>query len=214
MGKDDFAIKNNKDWEKIHQSIFGGNIPNNCQWTDIDDIINILNKIGNVRASNHMFFASGGGLDLEGAKKSHEKDCIELLTGISYIIKPKSLTFEFIDKDFEWNYFRLEADNLTPSGVYKKLLADSYIEEVLELTPLKYVDRYHWDENEYDGQKLPKSARPIVRILKGSLVIFKKTSIYNQTSSTYDGRHDKLGADGFKKHIMDAYKYRQTKSSL
>jgi len=211
MKQEDFAIKNGKDWEKIHHSIFGDTIPKQCEWKNIEDIINILNKIGNVDASNHMFFPDGGGMDLDSVKKSHEKNCIELLTGITYIIKPKLLRFESIDKDFEWNYFRIECDNLKPSGVYKETQLDDYTEEVLELTPLKYINRSYWDENEYEGKRLPATARPLVRILKGSLVIFKKSSIYNHNSSTYDGRHEKLGVDGFRKHIIEAYKYIQEK---
>lgn len=209
MKRDDFTIRNDKDWKKIHKSIFGDNIPKNYQWTDTDDIINILNKIGNIEASNHMLFANGGGLDLNGATKSHEKNCIELLTGISYIVKPKSLTFENIDKDFEWNYFRLEVDSLTPSGIYNGLMTNNYVEEIVELTPLEYIDRCYWDEQEYDDEKLPPTARLIIRILKGSLVIFKKTSIYNSIPSTYDGRHDKLGVNGFKEQIQNAHKYIQ-----
>jgi serine/threonine-protein kinase len=208
MSKEDFKIANQTDWQNIHKTIFADNIPNNIQWTNIDDIIRVLNAIGSVNDSNHTFFPSGGGLDLDGAAKSQEQGCIELnFGGLIHIIKPKSLTFESIDKDFEWNYFRLEADTLKASGVYENLPVESFDEEVLEISPLQYLDRSHWDEGEYDGKQLPASARPVIRILKGSLVIFKKTSIYNANSSTYDARHEKLGAVKFKEHVMAAYKH-------
>jgi hypothetical protein len=211
MEKSDFSVENDRDWKKIHKNIFDDSIPRNCTWTDIDAIISVLNKIGSVKASNHMFFASGGGLDLLGARKSHEEGCIELLMGVSYLCKPKSLTFEYIDHEFHWNYFRLETDILKLTDVYEGMATDKYFEQVLEISPLHYVSRSHWDENEYEGKKLPVTARPIVRILKGSLVIFKKTSTYNLTSSTYDGRHDKFGPDAFRTYIADAYEQTRTR---
>ncbi|MBS1744009.1 MAG: serine/threonine protein kinase [Bacteroidetes bacterium] len=205
MSSEDFNIECSKDWKKIHEQIFGTIIPKHAEWTDIDDIVKVLNTIGIIPNSNHMFFPDGGGLDLEGAKLSHERKCIELLTGVSYIIKPRVLIFESIDSDLEWNYFRIETDILAASGVYE-LNADSFDEEVCELTPLQYVDRHHWDEGEYDGEKLPDTARPIIRYFKGSFVIFKKSSIYNNTTSTYDGRHAKVDANEFRLYIENACK--------
>lgn len=207
MSTDNFRIKNGKDWKSIHEKIFGSVIPKHYEWTGINDIVSVLNMIGGIANSNHMFFPDSGGLDLEGAKESYEDGCMELLVGISHVIRPKLLIFESIDEEYEWNYFRIETDYLKPSGVYEDVDAEDYSEEVCELSPLNYVDSYHWEQNEYDGEKLPPTARPLVRYFKGSLVIFKKSSIYNNNPSTYDARHNKMSAAEFRQYIADACKY-------
>ena len=200
-----FSVENSQDWEKIHREIFGDAIPSHCEWTEPNAIIKVLNKIGQIDSSNHMFFPDGGGMDLESATTSNERGCIEMFAGLTYVFKPKMLVYENIDTKLEWSYFRIETDVLTPTGIYKNLPADFYHEEVLELSAGRYVNRSYWDANEYQGEPLPQTSRVVVRILKGALVIFKKSSIYNGLSATYDGRHEKLGADGFKKHITTAY---------
>jgi len=207
MSTEDFITKNNNDWKQIHKEIFGIAIPNHFEWTNIDDIIKVLNIIGSFPNSNHMFFPDGGGLDLQGASNSKEKNAIELLTGISYIVKPKKLVFEHIDNDFEWNYFRLETGDLKATGVYESYSDDFQQEELVELSPNHYIKRHYWDVGIYNDEPLPTTARLIVRFFKGSFVIFKKSSIYNANSGTYDGRHEKLGEEGFKKHIKDACDY-------
>ena len=124
--------------------------------------------------------------------------------GIAHIVNPKRLLFEGIDmKDFQWNYFRLELDYLPASYVYKlskrqKELAWS--EELLELEPGEYLNMHYWEINEYEGEPLPQTARIVTRMFKGSLVIFAKSSIYNDIS-TYEGRHDRVGAEEFRNHI-------------
>lgn len=205
MSYKEFKIENDRDWKHIHKKIFGDAIPKHCEWTNLDDIISVLNNIGQVEGSNHMFFPDSGGLDLKGSKKSNEKEAVELMMGVSYIVKPRRLIFEYIDDDFEWNYFRLETGDLAPSGVYEHYSDDFKMEEVLELRPGKYIKRHYWDAGTYNDEILPKNARPVVRYFRGAFVIFKKTSIYNNNPGTYDARHEKLGSEGFKKHIIAAY---------
>lgn len=192
---------------KIHRDIFGETVPDHCEWTDINDIINVLNKIGKINNSNHTFFPGSGGLDLDSAELSNEPGCIELdLNGLIEIVKPEKLVYEKIEDNHEWSYFRLETLPFAGSGLYE-LPKDFYYEEVVELRPGKFISRSAWDAQEYNGEPLPKSARVVSRLIKGgALVIFKKMSYYNHNSATYDGRHETLGAAGFKQHIMDAFK--------
>lgn len=201
---EDWRIRNARDWQQIHTDIFGDSIPSHCEWTNPDAIISVLNKIGHYDSSNHMFFPDGGGMDLESAKRSSEDRCIEMHAGIDYILRPNKLVYEHIDDSLEWSYFRIETDPIALSGAYENYSADAYIEEVLELREGHYVNRAYWDANEYNGEPLPESSRVVMRLLKGALVIFKKSSIYNGNTKTYDGRHETLGADGFKKHITAA----------
>lgn len=199
----DYKEKNKQDWKNVIIDLFPSGIPEKCEWTKLEDIISILNAVGSIKNLNHMFYPTGGGLDLTGATKSNENGCIELHTGGLFdVIKPKSLIFEKMSEDNEWSYFRIETNQLEPSGVYKE--TDGNYEEVTELEPNNYVNRNVWDANEYQGKPLPKGARVVSRYFKGSFVIFRKTSIYNSISSTYDGRHSKMSTDEFKEYIHKA----------
>ncbi len=199
----DFYEKNRQSWIDIQNKIFPTDIPKNCEWTNLDDIINVLNVIGSINNSNHMFYPTGGGLDVKSSKKSTESNCIEIFTGLTDILKPKRLLFESFD-DPIWNYFRIETSELEPTGVYKE--KDYPSEELTEIETGKYINRSYWDEGEYQGQKLPKTARVLTRHLKGSFVIFAKSSYYNRNSSTYDARHNKMSAEEFRAYIEKTIK--------
>jgi hypothetical protein len=194
----DFYEKNRQVWIDIQNKIFPIGIPSQCEWRELEDIVSVLNTIGSVDNSNHMFYPTGGGLDVESSKLSIEINCIEIFAGLTSILKPKRLTFESF-KDPIWNYFRLETEELEPSGVYKEKEYPS--EELIEIESGKYFNRSYWDEGEYQGQKLPNTARVLTRHLKGTFVIFAKSSYYNRNSSTYDARHNKMTSEEFRTYI-------------
>lgn len=199
--RDEFRQKYLPKWEILIKSIFKEGVPEQYEWINLPDIISILREIGKSDALNHAFFPSGGGLDFTDAVQSHENGCIELKFGeLTYILKPNKLMFEYFPEgDYEWAYFRIITDNLPDTGVYENLSFNN--EELTELSPLNYVERFVWDANEFAGKPLPSSARVVNRILNGDLVIFNKASLYNAISSTYDGRHSKYGIDGFRTYI-------------
>lgn len=192
-----------KEWEFILQKIFSNGIPEYSKWTNHSEIIKVLNKIGSYDNSNHMFYPGGGGLDLRGSSKSFEKNCIEIKAASTEILSPKSLTFHSFD-NLDWSYFRIDLNEISQSGVYNYEL--EFDEELCEIGPLNYISRSHWDENEYNGERLPKGSRLVERRLKGSQVIFGKTSPYNSHSSTYDGRHNDYSDEDFKKYIESVKK--------
>lgn len=194
----DFYEKNRQNWIDIQSRIFPIGIPTHCAWTRIEDIVSILNTIGSVDNLNHWFYPTGGGMDIKSSQLSVEPNCIEIFTGLTDILKPKCMTFESFS-DPIWNYFRIETQELEPSGVYKDKEYPS--EELTEIESGKYVDRSYWDEGEYEGEKLPKTARVLTRHLKGSFVIFAKSSHYNRNSSTYDARHNKMTSEEFRVYI-------------
>lgn len=197
----DFDKQNAQDWITIQKEIFPAGIPLRCEWSDREIIVSILKKIGAIENSNHMFFPTGGGLDIENANLAAEKDCIEIDTGGLYdIIKPHRLIFNSFNASPQWNYFRLEAAELKPSGVYK--YEDESEEELAELEPGRYVSRTYFDQMEYHGEQLPSTARVVTRHLRGAFVIFQKTSIYNRNSRTYDGRHNKMSDEEFRNYIQ------------
>jgi serine/threonine-protein kinase len=196
-------------WESLLQRIFPGGIPTHHQWDDIDDIVDVLNRIGADELTNHTFVPHGGGLDLTGAARSAEPDCIELrYGGDTDIAKPSGLSFESFGEDrLEWAYFRLETRRLEPSGVYEELFFDTH-EEVTDLGEGRYVSRAVWDYGHFGHDEsgnelpLPEGARPVFRNFKGAFVIFAKGSIYNNDPATYDARHSKMSAEAFRRYIQ------------
>lgn len=201
-------------WESMLKEIFPISIPYSCVWEDKQEILSVLNIVGSIASANHMFCPEGGGIDMAGAIESVEKDCIEISSGensIPYIIKPKNLKFNSFNSNHEWSYFRIETNYLEPSGIYKK---DEYKhEEITEITPGVYRERSVWDYEYYNydldnnrEKPLPETARLIVRYMEGSFVIFAKSSPYNFSElgfDPYDGRHNLMSNDEFKKIISE-----------
>lgn len=190
------------EWKYTQKVIFPFATPKQAEWEDLNTIVSILNIIGPRTNFNHLFFPTGGGLDLEKASVStNEIGCIELVTdGLISLLKPRSLKFESFSKDSEWDYFRLECAPLEPSGVYQDVLQYGY-EEVLDIGGGKYTHRYHWDNNELNGEPLPTGSRVISRYFKGAFVIFLKLSKYNSIPGTYDPIHSKLDSAQFREFV-------------
>lgn len=186
------------EWTTIINQIFTIGIPKFAEWDNNNEIINVLNKIGSFKNSNHMFYPDGGGMDLESASQSFERNCIEINTGFNEILSPKRLTFHSFP-NLDWSYFRLELNEIKKTGVYSYQL--DFREELCELEPLHYVSREHWDTHEYNYEPLPEGSRLIERRLKGSLLIVGKGSRYNEYSPTYDGRHDKYSDTEFREYL-------------
>ncbi len=207
---EDFHNRNLLEWLDVQKVIFPTGTPSQATWTDVDSICSILNEIGHRKSLNHMFYPTGGGMDLIGVSKAEEKGMIALhvCERGAELLKPKKLTYESVGYHPQWNYFRLEADEIEPTGVEGALNSAKSSEALLEIEPGKYVEYHHWDIGEYEGEPLPLTARPIDRFLKGSFVLFSKRSIYNRTSGTYDARHNKMSEMEFKDHIQTAARMR------
>jgi hypothetical protein len=206
---DAYAKETLEDWKSMLDRLFPLGIPSSKRWSTASDIVDVLNTIGRNAPQNHMFFPNGGGMDLEGARVSHEPGAIELCAGFTSIVKPELLSFEYFGPEsIGWSYFRLDTGGLRPSGVYDEV-KEAY-EEVTELSPAQYVNRSVWDAGYYghdeDGveRPLPRRARCVSRFFEGAFVIFAKGSIYNRTSATYDGRHNKMNREQFRAHIKEA----------
>ena len=191
-------------------AIFPSGLPAHKNWTNAGEIVAILNKISAPDLC-YGFYPDGGGNDLLGAKHSRESNCIEMNLGSKQtgnVVKPLSLDFHsFSGEADEWAYFRLETNELEPSGIYDKLSFD--LEELTELPDGQYRERSAWDsgvvghdENDHEIP-LPKGSRLVVRFFKGSFVFFAKGSLYNKNTGTTDGRHDKVTAAQFRTHIKE-----------
>lgn len=204
----DYFRRNPLVWRELLIDLFPLAVPQQASWTDLNQIVPILNRLGKSNSLNHTFFPNGGGMDLDGAVASViEPGCAELDLGRAHILKPKKLTFEGFPGDPAWNYFRLDLDELKPCGAFGEG-ANHWDEEGTEIAPGEYAPLYCWDNNDYQGEPLPEGARPIVRCFRGSFLIVSKTSIYNLAHGPldgYDGRHDTMSASEFRT-FMESYR--------
>lgn len=201
--QEEFSERNALEWMDVQRALFPLGVPERAIWTDLDDIVRVLQVVGQRPNLNHLFFPSGGGMDLEGAARSdREADCIELDVGTPALLKPKRLLFESFGRDPEWNYFRIETEELAATGVYgDENDDDRAVEEVLDLGIGEYVDRAHWDSGEYRESRIPRRSRLVVRYRRGAFVVFRKTSTYNRNPATYDARHNQMTTDDFRTYI-------------
>lgn len=196
-----WSKENLMQWQEIQEQLFPTIIPTHAEWKNVEDIVNVLRLLGKYDSLNHMFFPDSGGLDLTNAAISYESDSIELICGeLIYIVKPKKLSFEYINDEAEWNYFLLETENLKPTAL-NLCQQDDYTEEVYEISPAQYISLEVFEnmsKTDIDTLK----PRHICRYLKGSFVFFHKDSVYNKSVSKYKGEHDKMSSDKFHDAIV------------
>lgn len=197
----DWERQNLIQWKEVQEQLFPSYVPSHAEWTDKEDMISVLNLLGQYNSLNHLFFPDGGGLDLTGASSSYEQDCIELHFGeFVYIIKPKRLLYEYVDKTCEWNYFYIDLGEM--DAITQVLSPTCFCEEFCEVAPREYHPLELFNEMPLNDLRRIKP-RHIVRYLKGSMVAFNKDSIYNGMISKYKGEHSKFSADGFRQFIAN-----------
>ena len=202
----DFHSQNRRQWLTLQNKLFPGSLPQRASWERLEDIMHVLQAVSGEKNLNHLFFPTGGGLDLHGVKLSHELGCLELDLVRPHIVKPKRLVFESFASDPEWNYFYLELDTLARATVTdddgQGLFKDND-EELSELSPLAYYPfAVLNDRDKYEHKYfIAEEARHIRRWLKGSMVVFCKRSTYNLSTDTYDGRHNKMTVEEFRAYI-------------
>lgn len=190
-------------WKFIYSSLFKHTTPSRAFFYNINDIIKALNLISRLPNMNHTFLPDGGGLDFVNVEKATENGCIRLyFEPASYmIIKPKFLIIEHFGNDYIFNYFRLESCEL--KSLFSDKTNDFNCEWMIEDYPGHYVQSMYEDYGYYnDGEtKLPKGFKFVRRYSTSSFVIFAKSSIYNDISSTYDARHNQIDHEKFRNYI-------------
>lgn len=198
----DFQNRNLKEWVSIQHRLFPAGFPERAVWTGSDEIRAVLKLAAGTGGLNHVMLPSGGGHDLTGVALASESDLIMLNLGMHFVLKPKSLSFESFGPGSSWNYFRLEAEPIPPSGTPGAVVTSDGIEELIcEFPSGTYVTFDAWEMGEYQDQPLPKGARPLIRILKGTFLIVAKGSWYNAVPDTYDARHRRVSGDAFRAYI-------------
>lgn len=199
----DFHTRNLAEWTELTQKLFPYGAPVRTAWNQIDSICTVLAEMAKVKALNHMFYPTGGGHTITGISRAAEPGMIALHVGkkIAELVKPEKLTYESFGKNASWNYFRLEAGALLPTGIEGALDHEEISEALTEIEPGVYLPYHCWDYGEHNGRPLPEAARPVSRFLRGSFVFFSTRSAYNRTPGTYDARHNKMTEDQFRSYI-------------
>jgi len=159
-----------------------------------------------------MFLPGGAGNTIIGADYANEEGLISLKIAeqMNDILKPSKLTYESFGVDPQWNYFRLEASPIDKTGIYGEKNYIFPYEELVEIEPATYIERYYWDENEYNGEDLPEDSHLVCRYFEGSFVIFSTRSVYNLVPGTYDGRHNEMSEQEFRDYIERSAIHHQT----
>jgi hypothetical protein len=207
-----FGDRNVLDWRSAVSRVFNTGSPSSKSWSSLDDIIKVLRCIAEPNL-NHCFFPDGGGLDLEGVARSHEEGCLELRWSRLYasIVKPKELRLEVFPGFPSLSYFRLEADSLDPWFDDIDSTSQSR-EELAELAPLDYRERWVVDAGYYDHDEsgaeipTPRETRVVTRYFRGAFVFFAKGSAYNGLTGRLDGynaQHNTMTASAFRGFIAD-----------
>ena len=175
---------------------------------EIDKIVSVLNIVGRTPAYNHMLLSDHGGLDFLCTKRATEEHCIYLYDtlGSCYLVRPKSLQYEGFSKDYRWNYFKLDLQQLSP--IINRYDKQDY-EYLVEDIPGHYVDASCVQYGVYDyesGKPLPEGYKAVKRYLKGSFLFILKNGPYNNISGTYDGRHGLFESGDFRDYIENLIK--------
>jgi hypothetical protein len=188
------------EWKELEFTLFNEYTPNEVCWENDNDICVILNLIGKRRQLNHLFFPSGGGLDVEGQSKPINNGFIEVKLGSTfYQFKPIYLKFYSVNNNPEYNFFGIECENVQPK--FPKY-ARSYIEDLIEIEKageITYVSDLS-DESEENIET--NNARKICRVLGGKLLITSKKSVWNMIPDSYSGLHNNYEFDSFRDMLL------------
>ncbi len=214
----DFQERNLTEWFELQNALFPFGVPDSTKWTNIDSIVSVINELSKARSLNHMFFPDGGGHTIMAASRAAEEGMIALHVSdkMAELLKPKKLTYETFGVDPSWDYFRLEAEEIEPSGINNAVSYDGISEALTEIEPGQYAEYSCWDYGEYNGEPLSDFVRPVRRYLKGSFVFFCTASVYNQLRGKYDAYnagHNKITEDQFRDHIQNVAEYFASKES-
>ena len=198
-----FEKRNLTEWFELQGKLFPLGTPERSIWTEKNAIVQVINELSKAKSLNHMFFPNGGGHTITGASIAAEEGFIALHVEEKKVelINPSRLTYESFGADPSWDYFRLESNEVEPTGIPNTLNHKGISEELTEIYPGVYSDYLSWAYNEYEGEALPDNARRAQRFLNGSFVFFCTTSIYNRLDGkydAYDAGHNLISEDGFR----------------
>ncbi len=197
MAVDDVKQRLRNQWEALLEGVFPHGIPDTAEWSDPNEIAEVLNAISST--INHVFHPEGGGEDLFGARitrEGHLEWSIHEngLDTYANVVAPLKLTFWNPGKQNHEANFVLEVGLLTPVGSAHD--RGEFVEEVTEIRSGVYEPLSSWDNGQTQrGEDLPTGARKLCRVIKPArFAIFGKGSLYNsfkdRSFDAYDAHHN------------------------
>lgn len=170
-------------------------------WTDMNEIIHILNQLCEKAPLFNMFLPVRGFERFEQVNEAKEKGFIELGGNHCIIryVKPKQLILDYYVGAMQWSYFRLESVPTERVLEGREHLDRDYL---TELASGEYIDREM--ELSDDFVKENPGMKAVMRYYRGDFVIVPVESFYNQYSvSTDNGRHNSMNKDEFRFYIEE-----------
>jgi serine/threonine protein kinase len=165
-----FHKRNIYEWEHCLTRIFPMSIPENCSWSNIQEIHKILQLVSKEYDNlNYTFFPEHGGNDFIQIDLAIESNF--LIINDYIVVSPKRLIFESMG-NLDFSYFMLELNDVLPIYNENK---DSICERIY----LKNTGKYSIEEK--------TASKKVTRYLSGSFVITRKTSVLNEIRGNFDG---------------------------
>ena len=199
-----FHAKISSKWIETIHDVIGPSKPSSITWNTCASIISALKPFMGPNFG-HGHYPVGGGMDFMDVVASNEPDCIEIhLSERSIdVMKPRSLTLEYIEQAPAESFLFLELDELPLVKIDDN--TDEYAEAkgcqyLIELRPGEYEARSVWDRgflghDEYGKEiPLPQDTRLVSRWLRGKVLLVVKSSLWNASPSTYTGIHNKTSS--------------------
>lgn len=171
----DFVKEDNIRVEKALAKVFYANAPDYAEWSNIEDIVCILNSIvegGNLNRAILMF----GWDDIKSVIHAKERNCIELVTGSTNKVVPieKLVYRKRFYKDLDLSYFWIQSKKKKP--LYNE--SDEYMVESLaqfesgEYKPYEVFDNWDYYSENYDEEV--KCPNPIRRQYGGRIILMSQ----------------------------------------
>ena len=171
----DFVKEDNIRVEKALAKVFYANAPDYAEWSNIEDIVCILNSIvegGNLNRAILMF----GWDDIKSVTHAKERNCIELVTGSTNKVVPieKLVYRKRFYKDLDLSYFWIQSKKKKP--LYNE--SDEYMVESLaqfesgEYQPYEVFDNWDYYSENYDEEV--KCPNPIRRQYGGRIILMSQ----------------------------------------
>jgi hypothetical protein len=193
----------NSQWTAHFEQLLPKPWPSRVEWRRLEDIVAVLERLGQTCwSANYLFLPEGGGIELLGAEKDAEAGCLQLHAGNSvYIGRPTSLACFAFARAPELSYYDLELDRLTPITEDPDENRESVRRRYPTLREIEFRDP---DQPATLATVHSRRSIEAARLFGGRIVIFGKDCPYNLDSSTDDGRHERMGREGFHKYIERA----------
>lgn len=196
MLTDEYIAAQLKIWKNRLNEVFRNAIPDKDEWknlSQISEILNIISKENTVR----MIFPDGTDIDIDENGISYRKGLIEIQSGeYCNLCCPALMSFDMIDGEPGWSYFRLELKTVERIGEGGDICSEQLIQNA--------------DGSfEKDRENINEYQRHVTRILNGTLLMIPKVSDYVQMPSTESrSMHNVYNRKDFR-HGMENMKHRQ-----